>query len=912
MDLKYIKSVATLTCAAVTFAITSADAQHLSDPGNNNTQTKEVNFGETDIEGEFQIAGVKVSGVKFADSATVLEVAGLKVGQHVKLPYDQEIARSIRVLWNQAMFSNVEIIINKIDGNKIYLTIHLDERPRLTTFKFTGITNTQQAEIKEKLGLVSNKMITNAMKKDIESRTRHYLMEKGFRNASVNIIEAVDPKVLNGASLTINVEKGSKVKINNINFVGNESFYGARLKRNMKGTKEMARISLYPADEFTAYPKPERKFSNYMNQSGPLSLSKTLDAVNPYFRYGIMSASKFDEKKYDEDKASVISFYNTSGYRDAQIVKDTVYNVENGNINIDIKVDEGQKYYFGDINWKGNTKHSESVLNQLLGVKRGDVYNKELLESKIRGQATMTGGIDVGSIYLNNGYLGYRAEAVERAIRKDTIDFDIVVNEGPQFRVKNINIIGNDRTNDYVLRREMETMPGDIYNQSSLVSSIRRVSALGYIDATKVNPIPKPNMQDKTVDIDFNIAEKSSDQLELSAGYGGGIGFTGTAGITFNNFSLKNLFKTKNWDPLPMGDGQKLSFRYQSSGLWYNSLSFSFTEPWLGGKKPIALSVSATYGRYALNDQGYNSTTGRPIASPYDKYIRNIGGGVTLSRRLTWPDNNFILSVGVDYMNFKLKDYPLLQTEMPEYRNGYSNNLALKLTLARNTIDQPIYPRSGSNIMLSLAFTPPVSAFSDNDYSTMTAREKYKWVEYHKYKFTADWYQRIAGNLVLKLSTKYGFLGYYNKNLGFSPFERFQVGGDGLSGFNYFVGRDIVAHRGYDVYSSFDGTSTTTNSYTIFNKYTAEVRYPFSLDPSATIFGLAFFEAANGFNSMKDYNPLQLKRSVGLGLRVYLPMFGLLGLDYGIGIDNLTDVNGNKVKLGSAAKFTFMLGQEPQ
>ncbi|RQO30441.1 outer membrane protein assembly factor [Taibaiella sp. KBW10] len=910
MDLKYIRSVAILTCAAATFAITSADAQHLSDPANSNTHAREVNFGEAIVEGEFQIAEVTISGVKYADSATVLDVSGLTKGQYVKLPYDGEIAKAIRVLWNQGMFSKVDILITKIEGNKIYLNIQLEERPRLTTFKFTGLNGSQATELKDKIGLVSNKMITNAMKKEIESRTKLYLMDKGYRNASVSIIETLDPKVVNGASLLINVDKGSKVKINNINFVGNESFYASKLKRSMKGTKEMARISFYPADKFTVYPKPERSFSKYMGQSGPLSLSKTLDALNPYFRYGIMSSSKYDEKKYEEDKSGVISMYNTSGFRDAQIVKDTVYNVENGNINIDIKVDEGHKYYFGDINWKGNTKHSDSLLTQLLGIKRGDIYNKDLLNAKIAGRATMEGGVDVGSIYLNNGYLGYRAEAVEKSIRKDTIDFDIMVNEGPQFRIKNINIIGNDRTNDYVLRRELESMPGDIYNQSNLISSIRRVSALGYIDATKVNPQPKPNMQDKTVDIDFNIAEKSSDQLELSAGYGGGIGFTGTAGITFNNFSLKNLFKTKNWDPLPMGDGQRLSFRYQSSGLWYNSLSFSFTEPWLGGKKPIALSVSASYGRYALNDQGYSN--GRPIASPYDKYIRNIGGGITLSRRLTWPDNNFIFSIGVDYMNFKLKDYPLLPSEMPEYRNGYSNNLALKLTLARSTVDQPIYPRSGSNVVLSLSFTPPISAFSDNDYSTMTAREKYNWVEYHKYKFTSDWYQRITGNLVLKLSTKFGFLGYYNKNLGFSPFERFQVGGDGLSGFNYFVGRDIVAHRGYDVYSSFDGTSTVTNSYTIFNKYTAEVRYPFSLDPNATIFGLAFFEAANGYNSLKDYNPLQLKRSVGLGLRVYLPMFGLLGLDYGIGIDNLTDVNGNKVKLGSAAKFTFMLGQEPQ
>ena len=616
-----------------------------------------------------------------------------------------------------------------------------------------------------------------------------------------------------------------------------------------------------------------------------------------------MSASKFDAKKYRDDKSSVVALYNKEGYRDAQILRDTVYNVENGNLNIDIELKEGHQYFFGDITWKGNTKHSDSTLNALLGIERGDVYNKDLLDGKLGGRASMEGGVDVGSLYLDNGYLTYHASAIEKAVRGDTIDFDIMLNEGPQFTVKNINILGNDRTNDYVIRRELFIYPGQIYNQSALIRSIRQVSNLGYIDPEKVNPVPRPNVQDKTVDIDFNIAEKSSDQLELSAGYGGGIGFTGTAGIVFNNFSLKNLFNLKTWDPLPMGDGQKFSLRYQSSGLWFNSFTMSFTEPWLGGKKPISLSVSANYGRYALNRKGYNPETRRPIATPYDEYIRNIGAGITLSRRLRWPDDNFIFSVGLDYMNFKLKDYPLLEREMPEYRNGISNNLALKLTIARSTVDQPIFPRSGSNISLSLAFTPPVSAFSDNDYATMTAREKYRWVEYHKYKFNADWYQRITGNFVLKLSAKYGFLGFYNKNLGFSPFERFQVGGDGLSGFNYFVGKDIVAHRGYDVYGE---------NFTIFNKYTAEVRYPFSLNPAATIFGLAFFEASNGFNNIREYNPTKLYRSVGLGVRVYLPMFGLLGLDYGIGIDNLVAPNGEKKKFGSAAKFTFMLGQEPQ
>jgi len=417
------------------------------------------------------------------------------------------------------------------------------------------------------------------------------------------------------------------------------------------------------------------------------------------------------------------------------------------------------------------------------------------------------------------------------------------------------------------------------------------LSNLGFIDPEKVNPVPKPNYSDGTVDIDYNVVEKSSDQLELSAGFGGGIGFTGTVGIVFNNFSIRNIFNPKAWRPLPMGDGQKLSVRYQSNGKYFNSANLSFTEPWLGGKKPTALTVSAVFGRQAY------SSNGTLQGDPNEHYLRNFGGGVTLSKRLSWPDNNFIFSYGLNYQNYYLHDYSYLGATN-FFTTGTANNLYLKLTLARNTVDQPIFPRSGSNINLSVQLTPPYSMFSEMDYANASPNSKYKLLEYHKYRFTAEWYQKIYGNLVFKFAAKYGFMGYYNKDIGYSPFERFNVGGDGLSGFSYYVGRDIISQRGYEVYAT---------DAVIFNKYTAEVRYPFSLNPSATIFGLAFMEGANGWNDFKSYNPFQLNRSVGVGVRVYLPMFGLLGLDYGLGIDRL----GNGVKFGSATKFTFMLGFEP-
>ncbi len=905
MDFRNWKVVAASLIVFIGMSKNSAKAQFSAMNENAATESRAVDFGESEIVGTFEIGGVKIKGAKFADTATLLVVSGLEKGAFVKLPYDERISRAMAVLWNQGMFSNIAIAIDKVEDTKIFLTIEVEERPRLTTTTFTGVNKTQETEIKTKAALVSNKMITESLKQDVIARTKSYFAEKGYNNAVVTVTERPDPKMLNGASLLVHVQKGEKVKNNLVNFYGNENFTQARLKRAMKGTKEMARISLYPADKFTAYPKPDRSFNSYLKEGGMLSLSKTLDHLNPYFRYSILSASKFDPKKFQEDKTSVVELYNSAGYRDARIVDDTVYTIETGNLNVELKVEEGKKYYFGDIAFKGNTKHSDSILTELLSIKKGDVYNKDLINAKITGRATMEGGIDVGSVYLNNGYLGYRAEAIEREIRNDTIDFDIVITEGPQFRVRNVNIVGNQRTNDYVFRREMFLFPGEIYNHSDMIRSVRQVSQMGFIDPQKVNFDPKPNMQDKTVDIDFKVAEKSSDQLELSAGYGGYIGFTGTVGLTFNNFSLRNLMKPSTWDPLPMGDGQRLQLRFQSSGLWFNSMTFSFTEPWLGGKKPIALNVALNYGRYARN---LSSSSDFSSASPHDSYIRNLGGSVSLSRRLRWPDNNFIVSVGLDYMNFKLKDYPLLELEVPEYRNGFSNNLALKITVARNTLDQLLFPKSGSSINLTMAFTPPMSLLSDNDYSSMTARDRYNWVEYHKYKFSTDWYQRLVGNFVLRLSAKMGFMGYYNKELGFSPFERFQVGGDGLSGFNFFVGRDIISHRGYDVYR----TNGQNNSYTIFNKYTAEIRYPFTLDPSATIYALAFFEAANGYANMKEYNPFKVYRSTGVGLRVFLPMFGLLGLDYGLGIDNLHDSYGNKNPFSVAAKFTFMLGQEPQ
>jgi outer membrane protein insertion porin family len=559
-----------------------------------------------------------------------------------------------------------------------------------------------------------------------------------------------------------------------------------------------------------------------------------------------------------------------------------MYTAKNGHLNIDVKVAEGNRYYFGDIEWKGNTKYSSEELTKILGIKKGDIFNQELLNQRL-GKIPSQNSDDIGSLYLDDGYLAYNSEAEENSITNDTIHYTIKITEGEQYTLRNINISGNDKTHEHVIRRELRTIPGNKFSRSDIMRSQREIANLGFFDAEKIGITPIPH-NDGTVDIDYALTEKSADQLELQAGFGGGLGITGTIGVSFNNFALKNIGKKREWDPLPMGDGQKLSIRGQANGRWYNSITAGFTEPWLGGKKPNALSINV-YRTFFSGAQG-STTTG---------HMTTVGVGATLSKRLKWPDDNFVLSYGLNYQLYNIRDY----TFFGDFTRGAANNLSMKITLGRYSVDQPLFPRSGSNVSMSLQFTAPYSLFGNKDYENMASSDKFKWIEYHKYRFTAEWYQRIKGNLILKLASKHGYLAYYNAKLQ-SPFERFQVGGDGLSGFTIY-GRDIIAQRGYEIYSNNDGA-------TIFNKYQAELRYPFSLNPSSTIYGLAFFEAGNAWDNFKSFNPFQLRRSVGLGIRVFLPMFGLLGLDYGLGIDRLTP----GTKFGQATKFSFMLGFEPE
>jgi outer membrane protein insertion porin family len=868
---------------------------------------------------KYKIAAIKVSGNKYFDENLLLSVSGLNVGDIVSIPGGDNFSKSINKLWAQNYFSNVEIFITKLSGKDIDIEIAVTERPSLAQFYFRGIHKSESDDLMSKIGLIRGRIVTENMKRTAVDVIKKYYAGKGFQNATVKIDEKRDTSGGNSSlTIVLNVDKGTKVRINNINFEGN-ALEDAQLKKQMKGTKEQSRLTLFPSDDSGGFIKPHvYSFNDYLKDNGFLTYSLTKKLLDPYVRLKFFTSAKFDEKKYIEDKEKLMDYYNSLGYRDAEIENDTIYHNSKGAINIDIKLKEGHRYYFGNITWRGNTKYPDSVLTLVLGIRKGDIYNLDILNKKLGKGGTPEGG-DVSGLYMDYGYLFFRADAVETAVYNDTIDYEIRLVEGPQATIKNIRIFGNDKTKEYVIRREIRTIPGDKFSRSDLMRSQREISQLNFFNAEKIGINPRPNPDDGTVDIDYTVEEKSSDQLELSAGWGGTIGLTGTLGVTFNNFSIKNILHKSAWDPLPMGDGQKLSMRVQSNGKAFRSYNISFTEPWLGGKQRNSLSFSLYDTRFS---NSYNPATGTYSSSNNSSFLRTTGASVSLGKQLKWPDDYFSASVGLSFVTYHLNNYAIDQqlklTDGTLFNNGYSHNLSLKFTLQRSSVSNPTYPRDGSNYLLSLQITPPFSSF---DPGIVTQENPYKWVEYHKWRFTSEWYVPLGQGtgedhnkqFVLKMSAKYGFLGRFNPRLQISPFERFQLGDAGMSNQYALIGYDIISQRGYPVYQTSNPTvnpdqSGASEYFTMFNKYTMELRYPLSLNPSSTIYALTFFEAANGWYSIKDYNPFQLRRSVGLGMRFFLPMFGLLGFDYGLGLDRMTPP-GTKIK--DATRFTFMLGYEP-
>ncbi len=863
------------------------------------------------IPSEYRIAGITVTGTTRYDQQLLISISGLNVGDEILIPGSDNISKAIINLWNQRLFSNIQIYYTRLEGRDIYLEINVTERPALSRYNFKGVRKTDEDELKPKMGLVIGRVVTENVLMTATEAIKKYFHEKGFQNVQVDIDELPDPALSNSVILQFNINKGNKVRIQDVYIFGNEEISSLKLKKRLKGTKEMSRLTFYPESD-TSYFGISKKpsFKEYVSDLGFLSPTKTKDFLDPYFRFKLFSSAKFNDKKFEEDKESLLRYYNSIGYRDAAILKDTQYLNDRGHLNVELVVSEGNRYYFGDIAWKGNTKFSDSLLTILLGINKGDIYNIETLYRKLGKELTPEGG-DISGLYMDDGYLFFRVDPVETAVYNDTIDFEIRIMEGPQATIKNITIAGNEKTKDHVIRRELRTLPGEKFSRTDLIRTQRELSQLGYFNQEKIGMDPVPNQDDGTVDINFSLEEKSSDQLELSAGWGGGIGLTGTLGVTFNNFSIKNIFKKESWDPLPTGDGQKLSLRLQSSGRAFQSYNISFTEPWLGGKRRNSFSVS--FFSSQLRTSGLDANY-RYYFSDTNK-LRNMGVVISLGKQLRWPDDFFTLVYSLSFTQYKLQNYPYFSRQ---FTHGTSNNLSMKLELSRRSAGpNPMFPTSGSNFIGSVQFTPPYSLFNKN----ITDKNNFELLEFHKWRFNAEWFIPIgrpmgedrSRQFVIRAAAKYGFLGRYNRNLEFSPFERFQVGDAGLANGNWMMGYDIIAHRGYPVYESSDpkvnpDQSNATQYFTIFNKYSLELRYPFSTNPNSTIFGMVWFEAANGWYDYKSYNPFQLRRSAGVGMRFFLPMFGLLGFDYGVGFDRLQPGNGLK----NATRFTFMLGFEPE
>lgn len=822
---------------------------------------------------EYEIGGITVSGVKYLDANVLIMLSGLTVGDRIFVPGDK-ITNAIKKLWDQGLFEDIRITVTNLIGNQIFLDIYLHERPRLSKFSFSGVKKSDADNIRDKIRLVKGDYVTDNLIIKTKNIILDYFEDKGFLNAEVDISIKRDSSTANQVSMFINISKNGRVKVQQMQVYGNEHLTKEQISGAFKETKEMALFNPMDGLDMVIWESVKAALRIDFVEIASILQQHAFNTV----KIRIFKASKFIPDDYEEDKINLITKYNSLGYRDARIIADTVTHNDDNTINVNIWVEEGPKYYVRKISWIGNEKYDDVYLSRFLKVKPGDVYNKEALEAALSYDPN---GGDLRSLYMDDGYLFFDVIPVEVRVENDSIDLEIRMHEGTQATVNKVTIKGNTKTNDHVALREIQTRPGQLFSRDRLIRSQRQLAQLQYFDAEKLVPNVNPHPEDGTVDIEYTVEETSADQIELSGGWGYGR-IIGTLGLSFNNFSLRNIFNFKAWKPIPAGDGQKLSVRFQTYGKGYFSYSFSFTEPWIGGKKPLALSLSYVHSKYT---NGLNKTD-----SLYG-YFKIDGISVGLGTQLKWPDDYFSLYNSINYYRYNTLNYSAIFTFGGG--NGAYNALSYGVTLTRNSIDNPIFPRAGSEMSLSLELTPPYSLFrsGDVDYDTMAYSERYKWVEYYKIKFKGSWYISLIGKLVLTPRVQIGYLGTYNKNLGVTPFERFYLGGDGLTGYNNMDGRELIGMRGYSNNSLTPGYPNTVGG-TVYTKNTLELRYPISLNPSATIYALAFLEAGNDWLRWKDVNPFNLYRSVGLGIRVFLPMFGLLGLDWGYGLDAVPGVPG--------------------
>ncbi len=840
----------------------AASAQELSKNNSENTQTKndtiikDIIVNDTLIptktnnifvaETNYELGGITVKGLQKFEEETVKVFTGLIVGQEIKLPGDK-LTSAIKKLYETKQFSNVEVYVSKIDGNVAYLEFEVLELPQLNNVTIQGVKKSKAKELQKDAELKKGAMLTDNLMVTSKNYFKKKYQEKGYLKAKVTLDTKPDTSSVNTVNMLVFIDKGEKIKIKDINFQGNKAFSDKKLRKVMKKTKQ-------------------KMFGRFWKKS------------------------KYIEADFNEDLENIVTSYSEKGYRDARVIDHSLVFNDNNTISLDIKVEEGKRYYFGDLRFLGNTRYTDEQLQSILRIEKGDTYNGKVLKERVSGTGKPDSD-DITTLYQDNGYLFSRVLPVETRINNDSIDVEIRIYEDEPTRIKKITVNGNDRTNDHVIYREIRTKPGYLYSKSDIIRTIREIGQLGFFDAEAITPdLVNVNHQDKTVDIDYTVAEKGSSQIELQGGYGGG-SFIGTLGLSFNNFSAKNIFNGKAYKPLPMGDGQTLALRLQKS-RYYTTSSFSFTEPWLGGKKPQSLSFSI----YNSKQFRYDYTTNKVDK---DQRLNIIGATVGLGKRLKWPDNYFTLSQSISYQLYDLKEYGMRIGNLT-LSNGNLNNLSYNITLGRSSAgSNPVFPTYGSDFSIGAKLTLPYSLIETKDYSSIELAEKYKWLEYYKASFKGKWYTALTDKLVIMSNAEFGILGNYNKKLGDSPFERYFVGGDGMASYQ-LDGRETIALRGYE-----NGRLSSIDGGTVYNKFQMELRYPITLKPSASIYVLGFLEAGNSYDGFKNFNPFELKRSAGFGLRIFMPAFGLLGIDFANGFDPLP---GQTEKSGWQTHF--IIGQQ--
>jgi outer membrane protein insertion porin family len=826
----------------------------------------------------YEIADITVSGADSYEDFVLIGFSGLAKGDKIEVPGDA-ISKTIRRFWKQGLFSDVKIEATKIEGDKIWLNIALKQRPRVSEVTYNGIRKSDKEEVETKVGISKGAQMTPNLSDRAVTMVKKYYAEKGYMNTKVKVLQQDDAEHPGYVKVAINIDRGEKTKVGEIYITGNEALTDVKINRAMKKTND----------------------NNIVN----------------FFR-----TKKFVAEEYEKDKKAVIEKYNELGYRDAYIIADSVVpNPEDpSRVDVYIHINEGNKYYVRSVNWVGNTVYPYEYLNEMLGFKKGDVYNLKELNKRLTEDDDA-----VSKLYTDRGYLFFNVEPVEVKIENDSIDFEMRVYEGRPATINEVNIVGNTRVYEHVVRRELYTKPGQLYSQSDIMRSLRELAQMGHFDQEKLVPDISPNPEDGTVDVTYQLETKSSDQIEFSLGWGA-TGLVGSLGLKFSNFAIQNLFNKKAYRIVPQGEGQTFSINARTNGVYYTSASISFLEPWLGGKRPNSLSASVYFASqtgyskryieaynslYSTYYSNYSSYYGSGYNDYYqqlqeqesdpDTYLRTFGVSLGYGKRLHWPDDYFMFYGELSYQMYMMHDWPYLIIN-----DGTSHNLALTLNLSRNSIDNPIDTRRGSQFSLSLKITPPWSLMNKKDYSAMTTQERYHLLEYHKWKFSGKVFTPLTkdSKLVLMTRAEFGYLGHYNINAK-SPFETFYMGGDGMSSYSSYS-TDYIAMRGYSSGSltPYDATTGRNIGY-VYNKYTLELRYPISLEQNATIWVLGFAEAGNCFANLKDFNPFNLKRSLGLGVRIYLPMFGLMGIDWGWGFDK---INGSD-QYGKS-QFHFVLGQE--